>query len=134
MKEVILLALVDARPGVQVKMMNATCIESLRQVLKQPDFYPRHQTSQDAALWFLNSLAAPSTTLPVHRHSLNPFFDDLLSSTLRCLYLKRVRSKLGAAKGVKILCEAMGAEWTRRHELQVVKDLFFVLKVRYMGI
>jgi hypothetical protein len=98
-----------------------------------------HTHTQDAALWVVQHLAKASATLththpptptPTHTHThTTPLFDHLLAGLLRGCYLKRVKGKIGAVKGVEALCVAMGGRWARAHVLEVVKDFFFVLKV-----
>ena len=92
-----------------------------------------HTHTQDAALWVVQHLAKASATLThththTHTHT-TPLFDHLLAGLLRGCYLKRIKGKIGAVKGVEALCVAMGGKWARMHVLEVVKDFFFVLKV-----
>jgi len=56
------------------------------------------------------------------------FFEHLLNALLKSCYRKAGRAKLGAARGLRELCQHMDSEWVQQHEVAIVRDLLFILK------
>lgn len=92
--------------------------------------HEKSDTDKIAAEQTLEEFIRVMNTITVNKEYMLQFqvWEKLSSRLAHCCYQKEWYKKLGGCKGIYCLCKNLSSVWVRKHEIEFVKALLFIIK------